>query len=288
MTVTHSTLTSEPTKSSMDRLISYLRHPPWARNFIAGLVPSNNATDATNDLDFTAGVATDTSNDEMIELLTAMTKRADAAWAEGTNQGMLDTGAVGNSTYHIFLIKNRKSGKVDILSSLSATAPAMPSGYTYKRRLLVMSRSGGVNAIITSFLLDGTRSANQPLAAVLTAAQGGIAAGALENWHEIGAASEPVFNSSWVNYGAGLATAAFRKDADGVVHIKGTVKNGTVGIAVAFTLPAGYRPALREDFVTIGNGAIGQVVVNANGEVWILAGSNVNHHLNTVSFVAEQ
>jgi hypothetical protein len=48
----------------------------------------------------------------------------------------LDTGAIANSTwYHFWLITRVDTGVVDVLISLSATAPTMPANYTLKRRI---------------------------------------------------------------------------------------------------------------------------------------------------------
>jgi hypothetical protein len=50
--------------------------------------------------------------------------------------GGLDTGTVAASTgYYIWLIYNPTTGVADMLLSLSASAPTLPAGYTYKARL---------------------------------------------------------------------------------------------------------------------------------------------------------
>lgn len=54
--------------------------------------------------------------------------------------------------------------------------------------------------------------------------------------------TEPTLTNSWVNYGGGWANAAYRKDAQGYVHLRGLIKSGTLGSS-AFLLPAGFRPA---------------------------------------------
>lgn len=61
-----------------------------------------------------------------------------------------------------------------------------------------------------------------------------------EPWHEVGAAGEPAFQNGYSNSGGSSETAAFYKDREGVVHLKGTVTGAT---AIIFYLPAGYRPA---------------------------------------------
>lgn len=105
------------------------------RSYLAGLKLANNTVDATNDLDIAVGVANSDDNTEAMTLVTALIKRIDAAWVVGTNQGGLDTGVVADNTYHIWLIKRVDTGVVDVLFSLSATAPTMPTSYTKKRRI---------------------------------------------------------------------------------------------------------------------------------------------------------
>lgn len=128
-------------------------------------------------------------------------------------------------------------------------------------------------ASLPSLEMDMTPSSTTPtITARLTAAQGGIAAEAAEDWHEIGATNEPAFQNSWVNYAAGLVTAAFRKFPDGRVLIKGTIKNGSAIGTTFFTLPAGYRPGADMTFATDSGGAFGRFQVQADGDVVGLTG----------------
>jgi len=62
-----------------------------------------------------------------------------------------------------------------------------------------------------------------------------------EGWHEVGAPGEAGFQNGWSNAGAGFESAAFYKDHEGGVHLKGVVSGG--GAAIVFQLPPGYRPA---------------------------------------------
>jgi hypothetical protein len=109
---------------------------------IQGLTYAN-GSDATNDVDIAAGNCSDATGAYLMSLEAALTKRSDAAWTVGTNQGGLDTGAVGNSEYYIWLIARSDTGVVDALFSLSATAPTMPTNYDYKRLIGWVKRSGG-------------------------------------------------------------------------------------------------------------------------------------------------
>lgn len=115
------------------------------RGAIFGLTLSNNTGDATNDIDIAAGMATtDTAADpRTMVLASSITKRLDAAWAVGTNQGGLDTGSIANTWYHLWLIQRSDTGVVDALFSTSATSPTMPANYDRKRRIGAVVRGAG-------------------------------------------------------------------------------------------------------------------------------------------------
>jgi len=123
------------------------------RGFLWGLTLSNNATDATNDIDIAAGEAASTeTNPTLMVLSSALTKQLDAAWAVGTNAGGLDTGSIANTTYFVWLIRRSDTGVVDALFSASASSPTMPSNYDQKRRIGCIVRTSGA---IKAFLQDG-------------------------------------------------------------------------------------------------------------------------------------
>lgn len=81
----------------------------------------------------------------------------------------------------------------------------------------------------------------------------------------------PVFQNGWIDYGAGYQTARYRKLGD-IVYIEGLIKSGTIGL-VAFTLPAGLRPVLAQQFGGISNGAFGYIHVANAGTVTPVAGN---------------
>lgn len=97
-----------------------------------GLTLSNNAVDATNDIDIAAGSCVSDDGTTVMNL-TAITKRLDAAWAVGTGNGGLDTGAIANGTYWLWVINRTDTNVTDVLFSASATAPTMPTSYTKKK-----------------------------------------------------------------------------------------------------------------------------------------------------------
>jgi hypothetical protein len=127
------------------------------RGYLHGLTLSNNGTDPTNDIDIAIGeCSSDATSPATMTLASAITKRLDAAWAVGTNQGGLDTGSKANSTwYHVWLIARSDTGVVDALFSTSATSPTMPANYDRKRRIGAV-KTDGAGAIL-AFLQWGDK-----------------------------------------------------------------------------------------------------------------------------------
>jgi hypothetical protein len=110
------------------------------RGQISGLTLS--AAGATATFGIAAGDAADGTNFELMSLASAYTKTT-SAWAVGTGNGAIDTGAVAASTwYHVYLIKRVDTGVVDVLFSLSASAPTMPTNYTLSRYIGSMKTDG--------------------------------------------------------------------------------------------------------------------------------------------------
>jgi hypothetical protein len=101
----------------------------------------------------------------------------------------------------------------------------------------------------------------------------------------------PTFANAWVSYGAGPTprAAGYYKTGAGIVHLCGTIKNGTVGLK-AFTLPAGSRP-LGTLYFTVYNPAAGSscmIQVDPNGDVTPQSGVNTAYAMDSVAFLAEQ
>lgn len=138
-------------RSAASQGLAYVSPFPGVIN---GLTYANNGTDATNDLDIAAGGAMDATGAYWMSL-SAITKQSDVAWAVGTNQGGLDTGAVGNNDYYIWLIARSDTGVVDVLYSLSATAPTMPANYDFKRLIGWFKRSAGAIVAFNTYELSG-------------------------------------------------------------------------------------------------------------------------------------
>lgn len=72
-------------------------------------------------------------------------KRLDATWASGSGNGGLDAGTrQANTWYYIWAIKNSTTGAVDVLLSLLADFPHLPTGFNHKR-LVGAIRTGASN-----------------------------------------------------------------------------------------------------------------------------------------------
>src|SRR5438128_8728199 len=99
-----------------------------ARGYLAGLVLSTAGSSTT--MTTAVGQAVDSANASVMVLASAINKTT-SSWTVGSGNGGLDTGAIAaNTWYHFFLIKRVDTNVVDVLFSLSASAPAMATSYT--------------------------------------------------------------------------------------------------------------------------------------------------------------
>jgi len=118
-----------------------------------GLTLSYNSTDR---IDVSSGHAADSTGAEPIVLgsaLTACILQLSGAWAAGSTANKLDAGAKANSTcYHVFVILKNDYTE-DVLFSLSATSPTLPTDYTHFRRIGSIFTDGSGN--IRPFIQDG-------------------------------------------------------------------------------------------------------------------------------------
>lgn len=121
---------------------------------IQGMILSNNGADANNDIDIAPGACLSDDFTTLITLAAGITKRSDAAFATGTNNGSMDAGAKPSSgTLHYWAIYNPTTLATDIICSTSATAPTLPGGFTKKRCLGAVTTDGSSN--IRAFKQEG-------------------------------------------------------------------------------------------------------------------------------------
>jgi hypothetical protein len=113
--------------------VSYLNNP---------ITITNNATDANNDIDFSAGNAPLDDYSGQVLLASTLVKRLDASWSAGTNQGGLFSGTKANSTrYYLFSITNGTI--IDAGFDISPTGANIPAGYKGSYRGMVLTDGSG-------------------------------------------------------------------------------------------------------------------------------------------------
>lgn len=112
------------------------------RGYIDGLAIST--ASAARTFSVAVGTATDANNALPMILGSSITKTNTGAWVVGTGNGCMDTGSAAVSTwYHIYLIEKTDRSAVDAICSLSASAPTMPTGWTFSRRIGSMLTTSG-------------------------------------------------------------------------------------------------------------------------------------------------
>lgn len=104
---------------------------PVVRDYFDGFTMSTAGASAT--MTVGAGQCADSSNSEMLTLLSSLGKTT-SAWAVGSGNGGLDTGTIANSTwYHFYAIRRPDTGVVDVVFSTNASSPTLPTNYTQHR-----------------------------------------------------------------------------------------------------------------------------------------------------------
>lgn len=125
------TVTESPDRAAFFGTVPNAAGIHWG--YISGLTLSTAGSSAI--FSVAPGVAVDKTNADLMRLTSAYTKST-AAWSVGSGGGALDTGSIGvNAWYHVHLIKRLDTGAVDVLISVSATAPTLPANYTLFRRI---------------------------------------------------------------------------------------------------------------------------------------------------------
>lgn len=110
---------------------AYANRAAVLRSYISGLTLSTAGASAT--MSVAAGAASDSTNVFMLSLASSYSKTT-SAWAVGSGNGGLDTGAVANSTwYYFYLIRRPDTNVTDVIFSTSSSSPALPTNYTQYR-----------------------------------------------------------------------------------------------------------------------------------------------------------
>jgi hypothetical protein len=155
--------------------------------------------------------------------------------------------SIDNTTYADFEV--RATDELETTTSSFRVAKGKPIFYVDAKR-----KSVGVGKIPT---LDNTLEVDGDIKVDGSIVQ--------EDWHYIGEAGELPFENSWENYGS-HSFCAYYKDPLGNVHLKGLVRNGTLGMPV-FTLPVGYRPTTRGIFIVMSQSGTGRLNIDDDGSV---------------------
>lgn len=111
-----------------------------------GCTLSNNAVTPNTIVDISV---CNTADDIGGRLMTAVVfTKTTGAWAVGTGNGGLDTGAVANSTwYYVYQIQRSDTGVVDYLMTATFGSPTMPTNYNRKRYIGAIKTDGSGNII---------------------------------------------------------------------------------------------------------------------------------------------
>jgi hypothetical protein len=227
--------------------------PSYLQTFLAKLALSNDATaDIANEIAVQDGVCTDSGNSVLIKLSSVISrKKINVVWAAGSNAGMLDTGAIADGSYFIFLIAQAGGANPDILASLSPTAPTMPSGYAFKRRIGAIVRKAGANL---QFVQDGNKV----------------------SW-----VNRTIELNSAINYGIARVSQAItipvgiRVEAFGSMHLNVNANTGIVVTDLATTDVSPVSASGMDLFALSGNANAGQwqAMSNMSGQVGVRVGS---------------
>jgi hypothetical protein len=122
------------------------------RGYIDGCILSNNGSDATNDIDISAGVCRDSTNAVSMDVPTLAGKQLDANWAPGASAGMRNSAVgIANGTYHLYAVRTAASSTADIYAHTSTVAATVitalqaesgGSAYIYARHIGSIVRAG--------------------------------------------------------------------------------------------------------------------------------------------------
>ncbi len=98
-----------------------------------------------------------------------------------------------------------------------------------------------------------------------------------DGWVNVIDAGAPNFQNSWTDCASALGfnSAGYFRDRNGIVHLKGAVRGGTIDSTI-FTLPAGFRPSMNQLFIvpvqasgsTCAGYRYGRLTVLTNGRVY--------------------
>lgn len=158
---------------------------------------------------------------------------AGAAGPAGATGGQSFTQAIGDGSSKVFTVTHGFNTKNVQVAVYTTATP-------FSEVTAEIERTDSNTVTIRTKATDPAPTAGQYTVVVAAPGTTLTTNSLLDVWHTIGAAGEPAFVNSWVNFAGGFQPAAFRKGPDGKVQIRGVIKSGAS--ATAFTLPVGFRP----------------------------------------------
>lgn len=176
------------------------------RNYISGLLVSNNTTDSEYDVDISEGECANNDNSGCIKLTTSITKQIDANWGEGTNAGGFPSGLTLNADtwYHVFVI-SKPDGTVDAGFDTDLSASNLLSDaslYTKYRRVGSILTDSSSNIVLFNAKALAGGGMHVDFSSQITETSGTtIAAQAIAVRAPLGIKTKPLF-TSYVKAGA--------------------------------------------------------------------------------------
>ena len=110
--------------------------------------------------------------------------------------------------------------------------------------------------------VDNTSDANKPVSTATQTALNLKANKVQEAW------ITPTLLNGWVNFDSGYASCQYRIDSLGTVHLKGMIRNGTLGTP-CFTLALGYRPTESQYHLSLSSDNARTLTITSSGDVRI-------------------
>ena len=196
------------------------------------------------------------------------------------------------------------TGQTFAFSSWNATTRrgviTVPSDATTKyksdMRIRIVQATGGTkygriesvtSTTITVLMLSGSVLNNEAITSPNYSTVFAPQAPSTVNFEEEEPWIAPTFQNGWINYGSGFDSAAYMKDRNGFVHLKGMVKSGTANTTF-FTLPAGYRSSATLYYPAVNAGTgMGIINIGPSGTVTMDAGNAGYMSISSVIYKAE-